>query len=288
MLNTGASFNSGCPLLGILGGLGPMAGVKLHEKVIQYSKKHLELVHLDTPVADRVRFLEGGCKCTNPGDDMFTVVNGLSALAKARRKYVIAGVPCNTFHLPQMWEKFCSKTRSMNEQIAKDWGEPSSDILPGQVHLVHAVRETVEYCKGLGVSKIGLLSITAARKAGVYFDDLKAAGIDLIQVDTKCQSQVHDSIFNPDWGIKSINRGCQRSRGILESSIRQLKQEGASAVILGCSELPIVLTDKELEGVTLIDPMDVLARRLLLGVGELCESQKKFMNYDIQQYDDLI
>jgi len=263
-----------------------MAGAKFHEKVICYSIKEIEVVHLQTPIADRCSFLLTG-KGTNPGDDMFAVVRGLSALAQVRRKYVIAGVPCNTFHGPSIWESLCRKTRDMNMQIAKDYGETTSDILPGQVHLVHLLKETAQYCKGLGISQIGLLSTTATRQTGVYRDVLKAVGMDLILVDMTLQHQIQDAISNREWGIQGIHRGCQRSVDVLRGSVRQLKEKGARAVILGCSELPIVLSEKELEGVTLIDPMDVLARRLLMGVGALRESEKEYLNYDVQHYDDL-
>lgn len=42
-----------------------------------------------------------------------------------------------------------------------------------------------------------------------------------------------------------------------------LCQKGAQAIILGCTEIPIALPEKEFDKVPLIDPMLALARALI-------------------------
>lgn len=269
-----------------------MAGVKLHEKVIRFSKTscdqdHMELVHLSTPIADRTNFLLSG-EGANPGLDMFTAVSGLSKLASNRRKYVIAGVPCNTFHAPKVWNELRDQVVQMNQNIADNYGEPTSNVLPGQVHLVHMLKETVAYCTGLGAKKIGLLSTTGTRKTGVYSNMLESVGIKVLEVDEKVQPEVHDAIYNKKYGIKALDDACPKVVRAFRDFVRQLKKKGATTVILGCTEIPIALPEKEFEGVILVDPMDVLARRLVMSVGELCDQEKKFVTYEFKGFDDIV
>lgn len=292
MLNTGASFDGSSPICAILGGVGPMAGVKIHEKVIRYSKTscdqdHMELVHLSTPILDRTHFLltkEG----KNPGNEMFTAVRGLSKLAASRRKFVIAGVPCNTFHAPPIWNRLLDQVILMNHRIAEEYGDGDSNVLPGQIHFVHMLKETVTYCTSLGAKSIGLLSTTGTRKSGVYRDLFATFKIDLLEVDMKVQADVQDAIYNPNYGIKALDRACPKVVGAFKDFIRQIKKKGATAVILGCTEIPIALPEKEFEGVTLIDPMDVLARRLVDSAGKISDEEKRFLNYKHHRFDDLV
>jgi len=293
MLNTGASYNGNGPICAILGGVGPMAGVKLHEKIIRYSKTscdqdHMELVHLSTPILDRTRFLLSNNPGKNPGSEMFTAVRGLSKLAANRRKFVVAGVPCNTFHAPPIWNRLMDQVTAMNYRIAEDYGDRESNVLPGQVHFVHMLKETVTYCIGLGAKNIGLLSTTGTRESGVYRDMFASFKVSLLEVDMKVQPDVQDMIYNPNYGIKALDMACPKVVEAFKDFVRQIKKKGAKAVILGCTEIPIALPQKEFEGVTLIDPMDILARRLVDSAGVISDEEKRFLNYKRCRYDDLV
>jgi len=284
------AFNNSSPLCAILGGVGPMAGVKLHEKVIRYSdacsdQDHMELVHLSTPIPDRTKFLlskEG----RNPGDEMFRVVEGLSKLANKRWKFAFAGVPCNTFHSPAIWNAFMNKTLKMNKQIAEDFKEISfsSRSLPGQVHIVNMLRKTVFYCSRLGVKKIGLLSTTGTRQTGVYRDMFAAVKIEILEVDESMQPAVHDAIYNTEYGIKALGRACQKVVSAFRDFVRHIKKKGATVVILGCTEIPIALPEKEFEGVILLDPLDILARVLVSSAGKLREDERRFLSRASKSY----
>lgn len=269
--------NSVKPICAILGGVGPMAGVKLHEKVINFSEAscdqdHMELVHLSTPIADRTKFLfsmEG----PNPGDEMFEAVQGLSKLALQRKKYVIAGVPCNTFHSPKIWDNLFDQTKKMNNQIAIECKEKDYSVLPGQIYLIHMLEKTVEYCSGLGLKEIGLLSTSGTRKTGVYREKFNSVGMNVLEVHEDMQASVHDAIYNAEYGIKALNWACPKVVEAFRGFVKELMKKGATAVILGCTEIPIALPEKEFDGVLLIDPMDVLARALVASAGKLSKKQ---------------
>lgn len=111
--------------------------------------------------------------------------------------------------------------------------------------------------------RIGLLSTSGTRKAGVYRDILEPMGFYLIQIEEKNQHKIHESIYNTGWGIKALSGTSADARKILEGSVEELAEKGAQAVILGCTEIPIALPEKELSGIPLIDPMRILARALI-------------------------
>lgn len=254
-----------------------MAGVKFHEKVIRYSRAscdqdHMELVHLSMPIADRTKFLlskEG----PNPGDEMFAAAQGLSKLAAERKKFAIAGVPCNTFHSPKVWDSFLGQTEKMNEQIATEHKEANESMIPGQVYLIHMLEKTVEYCTRLGEEQIGLLSTTGTRKTGVYREMFDSAGMKVLEVTENMQPNIQDAIYNPKYGIKALSSACPKVVEAFRGFVRELKKKGATVVILGCTEIPIALPEKEFEGVVLIDPMDVLARELVAYAGKLTKEK---------------
>jgi len=269
-----------------------MAGVKLHEKVIRYSKAscdqdHMELVHLSAPIAERPHFLLTK-KGPNPGHQMFAVVRGLSMLAAERGKIVIAGVPCNTFHAQPIWNPLMDEVTRMNHRIAEKYGDEDSTVLPGQVHFVHMLKETVSYCVALGVKTIGLLSTTGLRKSGLYREMFATHKIDLVEVGKEDQHALQEAISNPNYGIKALNKACPKVREACKGFVRHLKKKGAAAVILGCTEIPIALPEKEFEGVQLIDPVDILARRLVDTVGDISNEEKRFLKYKQHGYDDLV
>jgi aspartate racemase len=54
-----------------------------------------------------------------------------------------------------------------------------------------------------------------------------------------------------------------RARADLERGVADLRRQGAEAIILGCTEMPLAFPEGSFEGVPLIDPTLVLARSLI-------------------------
>merc|ERR1719334_538821 len=170
------------------------------------------------------------------------------------------------------------QTVQMNQQIADDCLDISSSILPGQVQLVHMLQTTVAYCSGLGAKKIGLLSTTGTRKTGVYMDMFAAVKIEVLEVDESIQPAVHDAIYNTEYGIKALGRACSKVVEAFRDFVRHIKKKGATVVILGCTEIPIALPENEFEGVTLVDPLDILARVLVDSTGKLRTEETRILS----------
>ena len=238
-----------------------MAGVYLHKKIIENTEAqgtdqgHLDVLHasFSAGIADRTDYLLG--KTTvNPADGVVKMVQSLIAGAASQDKNLVVGVPCNTFHSPQIFD-VCKKSL---EELGLD------------VEIINMIRETGEFIKATlpDIKKIGLLSTTGTRQAGVYEELLSPSGLEIVQLDDERQLEIHDSIYNPQWGIKSTYPVSAKSRGNFEKYIQALRDQGAEAVILGCTEIPLAVPEQSFSGVALIDPMVALARALIKKVAE--------------------
>lgn len=266
------------PLIGILGGVGPMAGVLLHTKLVKKTKAstdqdHLDVIHMSLPqyIGDRTSFLLQK-KGSNPGVGMGKVARALSQAARSMQTSAVVGVTCNTFHAPPIFDAFKAEVSKVNDEaIARAQHQGDVDIgqcVPGYLHVLHMVELTLEHIqKNLGLDKVGLMSTSGTRETGLYADiATRKFKIDIVEVESSEQKELHDCIYNQEDGIKKLSAASQRVRRNFEKYTKQLRGMGASAAILGCTEIPIVLPEKELFGVTFIDPMEVLADALIHAV----------------------
>jgi len=258
-----------------------MAGVLMHSKIISKTaastdQEHLDVIHLSCPryVADRNTFIlnhddtdseQSGD--SNPGLGMANVARALSETAFAFGRNAVVGVACNTFHAPPIFDVFLSEVNKINAALVADGGGAQQQI-PGFLHIHHTVELTLEYIqKELGLDKVGLLSTSSTRAMNLYpaiaSEKFK---VSILEVDASLQHELHDGICNEVDGIKSLSSASQRVRRNFEKYVKRLRAKGATAVILGCTEIPIALPEDELFGVKLIDPMDILADSLIRAV----------------------
>lgn len=246
-------------VLGIGGGVGPAAGVGLHSKIIENTitdgtdQSHLKVYHFSrsSSVPDRTKFLLGQSE-DNPGDGMAEVMLALKAAADATGDIAVAGVPCNTFHAPRVWSRFIS---AMEERGATG----------GTVRIVHMLEETVKMIEELvpGCRKIGLMSTTGTRESRVYRDLLEPKGYEVVEVPEAMQSEVHEAIYNKEWGVKAVSPVTEKAVKSFQQLTRVITRRGAQAVILGCTEIPLAMPDADFEGVPVVDPVVALARAMI-------------------------
>jgi aspartate racemase len=242
------------------GGVGPLAGVELHKKIIEYTltdgtdQSHLEVYHLSCSryIPDRTEFLLGNIN-TNPAQGMFRTIQIAGRALEFAGKEAVAGIPCNTFHAPEIFSPFLELLKRNKINVA----------------VLHMLKETAALILQIapGAKNIGLMSTTGTRTAGVYNMILQPLGFKIIQVPPEVQAELHDSIYNKDWGIKAVTPVSSRVRNNFINYAQLLVDRGAEAIILGCTEIPLALWERELAGVVLIDPVAALARALILKVG---------------------
>eukprot|EP01084_Bolivina_argentea_P131931 232820_1 len=117
------------PIIGLLGGVGPMAGTVAHKAIIDHctvskDQDHLDVIHLSCAqyIGDRTRYLmqlkqTGKTNIPNPGPAMANVAKALSAASVSMNTCSVVGVACNTFHAPAIFDAFKDEINRNNMEI---------------------------------------------------------------------------------------------------------------------------------------------------------------------------
>jgi aspartate racemase len=220
--------------VGILGGMGPMAGLELHRLVIEATpaskdQDHIQVVLFTNPsIPDRTESLR------EDDGESFARAAGESVAELARMNVNVIVMACMTAH-------------SRLQQIQQKTKTP---ILSG-VPLVHAAL-TTHYPK----KKIALLATPGSINSGVYTHNSPA--IDWLIPNSDVQRQVTDAIYKIKAG--SLLAG---SRQLLKA-MDTLREQGAEAYVLGCTELGLLFAELQERDYSVIDPMRLLAQQLVI------------------------
>ena len=252
-------------MIGIVGGVGPYAGTDLLNKIFNNTKATNDQEHLDalllsmsSIIEDRTEYLIGNVK-TNPA---LAIVEVLLKLEKAGAK--IAGIPCNTAH-----------SESIFKVIQRELENSKS-----QIELLHMIDETVLFIASNypNVTKVGVLSTTGTYKSKLYTNALTAKGYEIVVPTLEMQEHIiHPAIYHTSYGIKTTSNPIHpQAREHLMIGMSFLKEQGAQIAILGCTEIPLAITESEINGLITVDPTNILARALIHKINP--EKLKPFLN----------
>ncbi|MCI0708006.1 MAG: amino acid racemase [Ignavibacteriae bacterium] len=239
-------------IIGVVGGVGPYAGLDLvrnvfDETIAQTDQQHLPVVLMSLPenIGDRTGYLLGA-STTNPARSTVDVLQQLENAG-----VTVAGIPCNTMHAPRIFDAIIEGMKQRRLSI----------------QLLHMVDEAVLFVRQYHphIKKIGLLSTNGTAQSGVYQGAFERVGIQVVlPPDEIQQKHVHSSIYDPTFGIKAFsNPVTAQARQHLLSAISGLRTAGVDAVILGCTEIPLAIPEKSIDGTLLLNPTTVLARALI-------------------------
>lgn len=234
-------------LIGIVGGLGPKAGESMHAKILANTRAVSDQDHLpillftDPTIPDRGAFIFGEIDVNPAGQ----ILQALRTLVNAGAK--VLSVPCNTAHAPVIWEP----VEAGFEEFRQD------------AELLHIIRLTVQHLvrRHPNVSHAGILATSGTLQTEVYQRELAAHNIRSLVPSEVVQRGVQNAIYHPDWGLKARSAAVSHeARDALEAGALRMIAEGAEAVILGCTEIPLAFTHPVLKGIPLVDSTAVLAR----------------------------
>ena len=243
------------PGIGVIGGMGPAAGLDLVDKITAQTRAHCDHEHLPVAllsyprrIVDRSTFLFGKTD-VNPGHAIAEIARQLEQVGAA-----VAGMPCNTAHAPAIFDTIVDDLAATGHQI----------------RLLHMIDETVQFMKTHTpyVQCVGTLSTLAVYDLKLHRTPLEEAGFDVVVPDDDVKrEQVNRTIFDTTFGLKAqAHPVTPTARRNLLDAIRHLRDKGADAVVLGCTELPLApLVDgaNGIDDLLLIDPADILARALI-------------------------
>ena len=211
------------PVLGVLGGVGPLATAYFMELVIKKTPASCDqdnipmIVFNDPQIPDRTAYiLDGGNP--NPLPEMTRVVLWLE---RAGADFI--AIPCNTAHY-------------FYEQIAESATVPVLNIMretTARIVEMHGEHAT-----------IGLLATDGTLSSGVFQSYLSDAGLSVM-------APIYDR----------VKRNLPYDPTAFLDLARRMHENGCDAVIVGCTELSVVYQDLTHKPDYLIDSMDVLADR---------------------------
>lgn len=238
-------------IIGVVGGVGPYAGLDLNQKIFDHTIASSDQQHLPVILAsfshligDRTRYLVQG-DIENPAVAICEVICQLNNAGAT-----VIGIPCNTAHAAPIFT-------DIQKRI---------DYLCMDIKLLNMIEEVCRFIAQTfgGDIKVGALSTLGTYKNGLYQNYLEQGGIDTISPDETSAQRIHSAIYDSTIGIKSnSNPVTEEAQNIVKECIFQLRDQGADAVILGCTELPLALDQPTLGDIALIDPTTILARALI-------------------------
>ncbi|BAL25313.1 aspartate/glutamate racemase family protein [Azoarcus sp. KH32C] len=228
--------------IGVVGGVGPAATVDFVAKIVRNTEarrdqEHVKLVVEQNPqIPDRTEHLIGD------GPDPTIALYSTCKKLEAADADIIA-IPCNTAH-------------AFVERIQPYLSIP----------VVNMLDETVEHIRRRfgGDTLVGLLATSGTVGSGVYHAAAKKAELRLLVPDDAHQALVMNAIYGPKGAKAGFTEG--ECVGELRHALASLAERGAEVLILGCTELPLLLTADQayvVQGrtVAVLDPTEILAKR---------------------------
>ena len=235
-------------VIGIIGGMGPMATVDLFRKMIKCTdaacdQEHLHvLIDNDPHVPDRTESIRTGSEVP------------LEYLRRSALRLQTAGaelltIACNTSYY--YYDKLC-QTPELH------------------IPVLHMPLEAAFEAKKRGIKRAGLLATDGTLLSGSYDRAFAQVGIELMKPDTEGQKALMDIIYN------QVKLGRTIDLSKLSPALTRMQTDGCEVFVLACTELPIAFAGTD--SWRLLDATTVMARAAVKAAGgklksEFCHAQ---------------
>lgn len=240
-------------IIAIVGGMGPASGdflqtllfKEMHATLpIQKDQEYIDLIHcsLGSEIPDRTAFLEGKISL-NPAIPVFKIFQQLENISQAYKRPIISCISCNTFFSPPIFNHFLElwKQTPLNH-----------------VKYLSLIEHTVQFIQTdfQPGDKIGVMSTTGERKLKVYQNALEERGLNVLHLDSENQQKLHQAIY----AVKSDPFNSHNAHTIIMNTISLLLSQGAQKVLLGCTEISLVVNQYGFNPLHHIDPLRIIAQ----------------------------
>ncbi len=226
------------PVLGILGGLGPMATVYFYEMITEHTKASCDQEHIDIVInsrattPDRTSYIIGKSN-ENPLEIMVA-----DAMRLKEYGVTLLAIPCNTAHY---------------------FYDMLTDAI--DIPFLNIMEETAKYLNECGVKKVGVMATQGTISTKTYNKYLTSHGIECIVPEKEEQELVNDIIY------KDIKNGKRANMKNFVKVSDSLFEQGAERIILGCTELSLIKKQENLHS-HFVDSLEVLAKRAIEECGK--------------------
>jgi aspartate racemase len=223
-------MEQGQRVVGIIGGMGPLATADLIAKITQHTpvtreQDHLRLLVDSNPaIPDRNDAVSGAGPSPGPA-----MVQSARLLERSGADLLV--IACNTAH---------------------NWADEVAAAVA--IPVINMVDVTVAAVADRAPRRVGVMAITACLATRMYQDALAATGIESVTLVEAEQRAFTGTIA----AIKAQGR-TGALRAAMAHHAGTLIDSGADLIVAGCTEIPIVLGENEL-AVPVISSTDELAR----------------------------
>lgn len=225
-------------ILGVLGGLGPMATAYYLELMIKMTdadtdQEHLQSIVMNFPtIPDRTAYILGRSE-----ESPLAPMVALGQQMKAMGASVIA-TPCITAHY-------------FHQELQEGIGLP----------MIHGIECIARQLAEAGIRRVGLMATDGTVQSGIFQRQVEAQGMELVLPDQQGQAGVMTLIYD------QVKAGKEPDPVLFETIKKQLRSKGAQVVVLGCTELSLLKKQSDL-GDGILDALEVLAQESVLACGK--------------------
>lgn len=199
--------------IGIIGGMGPLATADLFEKIVGHTKAACDQEHLHVVIDSNTNIPDRTAALLHGGADPLPELTGSARRLEAMGADVLI-MPCNTAH-------------NYYDGISAAVSVP----------VLHMVRLTAQALVERGVKKAGLLATDGTVRTGIYQKSFAGSGVELLTPDEAGQRAVMEMIYQ---GVKAGDMAFDAKPA--RQAMERLLAAGAEVLILGCTELPLAIT----------------------------------------------
>jgi len=221
--------------LGVLGGMGPAASAEFVTRLIKKTPATKDQDHIPFVLWNEPQIPDRSISMRNGDDNPLPyLLDGIQALKFTGCDLIV--IPCNTAHF---WHH---------------------ELIKQNIPIIHIVDSIADALREVDVSNstIGIMGTQATIEFGLYQYRLNKLGWNCIVPSTLEM----DTLVQP--AIDLIKGGnIVQAHSMLMSVVGSLIDRGATAVILGCTEIPLAVTAAYQDGIPIVNSIDSLVNAVV-------------------------
>ncbi len=225
-------------MLGIIGGMGPLATQIMYKKLIEKTVAECDQQHIDMIILSHASMPDRTTAIKADDTDKIYSLLLKDAKMLEKNECKMIGIPCNTSHY------FVPKLQT--------------EI---NIPIVNMVSESVNFMVEKGHKKIAILATDGTNESKLYHKECEKVGIECITLSEKVQKTVMKIIYKQ---IKKGEHGNLYDFKIIDDFI---KRENCDGAILACTEYSVFKEHHRISDFY-VDALDVLCEKMILMSGK--------------------
>lgn len=225
--------------VGVLGGMGPMATNYFMKLVIDATKATCDQDHIDmiilnhATISDRTDYIIGK-SLDNPS---LALISDAKMLESLDVSFIV--IPCNTAHF--------------------FYNDIQDSVRVEVVNMLDCVLDEIDKKK----AKVGIMATRGTIESRLYQEKVLERGYDVFLPNEYYQNRIMSFIYD------NVKKGKPVSFEEFEEVLNYFYTNGCDFIIIGCTELSVILDDLEIKDSRLLDSLGILAKTVVLKKGKM-------------------